>query len=373
MPFEEATNELQATLGIQVSASTVRRLTLQAGAITEQIQTEQSQPQHACSRFPLPHEEPACRLAMSCDGGMVPLRGGVWAEVKTLVIGEVLAQIQQGTTARTTAHSYFSRMTDAATFADLASVEIERRGIERAQEVCAVQDGAQWLQGFVDGHRPDAVRILDFAHAAEYLGQIAEQAQQAGHPLPKQWLSVLLHQLKHHGPNRVLLHLERLKQRRPLSSITDALRYLRKREAQMQYPRFQAEGWPIGSGMVESAHKIVMQSRLKGAGMHWEPANVNPMLALRDALRNGRWKETWLQQQQWRKDRRHALRLQRCEKKRAHLLRALNEQIVRLCLLLPRSASASQPPRPKGRTEAQRRWGRQTFSRKALHLLPAKK
>src|SRR5204863_225377 len=128
-----------------------------------------------------------------------------------------------------------------ATFADLASVEIERRGIERAKEVCAVQDGAQWLQGFVDGHRPDAVRILDFAHAAEYLGQIAEQAQQAGHPLPKQWLSVLLHQLKHHGPNRVLLHLERLKQRRPLSSITDALRYLRKREAQMQYPRFQAE------------------------------------------------------------------------------------------------------------------------------------
>jgi hypothetical protein len=110
---------------------------------------------------------------------MVPLRGGVWAEVKTLVIGSVLAEIQQETIARTTAHSYFSRMTDAATFADLASVEIERRGIERAKEVCAVQDGAEWLQGFVDGHRPDAVRILDFAHAAEYLGQIAEQAQQA--------------------------------------------------------------------------------------------------------------------------------------------------------------------------------------------------
>jgi hypothetical protein len=372
MPFEEAANELQATLGLQVSDSTVRRLTLQAGAVTEQIQTEQAQPQRTSSRFPLPLEEPSSRLAMSCDGGMVPLRGGVWAEVKTLVIGEVLTPSQQETTARTTAHSYFSRMTDATTFADLACVEIERRGIERAKEVCAVQDGAQWLQGFVDGQRPDAVRILDFAHAAQYLGQIAEQAQQAGHPLPKRWLPVLCHHLKHHGPSCVLAHLERIKQRRSLSCITDALRYFRKREAQMQYPQFLAEGWPIGSAMVESAHKIVMQPRLKGAGMHWEPANVNPMLALRDALRNGRWKETWQQQQQWRKDRRHALRQKLCESKRARLLRALKEQIVRWCLLLPRPTPASQPPRPKGRTEGQRRWGRQTFSRKALHLRSAK-
>jgi len=373
MPFEEAVDELQETLGIVVSDSTVRRLTLEAGAICEQIQTQQAQVQRSARRFPLRHEEPASRMAMSGDGGMVPLRGGVWAEVKTLVIGEVLAPSEQETTARTTAHSYFSRMTDAATFADLASVEIERRGIERAREVCAVQDGAEWLQGFVDGHRRNAVRILDFAHAAEYLGKIAEQAQQAGHPLPKGWLPVLCHQLKHHGPSRVLAHLEWLEQRRSLSSISDALRYLRKREAQMQYPHFQAEGWPIGSGMVESAHKVVMQSRLKGAGMHWEPSNVNPMLALRDALRNGRWKETWQHQQQWRKDRRHAKRKQRCERKRARLLLALKEQIARLCLMLPRPTPAPQPPCPKGRTEGQRRWGRQTFSRKALHLRDAKK
>lgn len=168
MPFEEARAELQETLGIQVSDSTVRRLTLHAGSIVEQIQTEQAQAPRSPCRFSLPLEQPAERLAISSDGGLVPLRGGIWAEVKTLVIGEVLAPTSQETTARTTAHSYFSRMTDAATFADLASVERERRGIERAREVCAVQDGAEWLQGFVDGHRQDAVRILDFAHAAEY-------------------------------------------------------------------------------------------------------------------------------------------------------------------------------------------------------------
>ncbi|QBD76790.1 hypothetical protein EPA93_12560 [Ktedonosporobacter rubrisoli] len=127
-----------------------------------------------------------------------------------------------------------------------------------------MQDGAQWLQGFVDGHRHDAVRILDFAHAAQYLRQVAEQGKQAGHSLPARWLSILLHQLKHHGPIRVLAHLERLGRRGRLPAVGDALRYFGKRLHQLQYPDFLAARWPIGSGMVESANKVVMQARLKG-------------------------------------------------------------------------------------------------------------
>jgi hypothetical protein len=61
--------------------------------------------------------------------------------------------------------------------------------------------------------------------------------------------------------------------------------------AEMQYPRFRAEGWPIGSGMVESAHKLVVEDRLKGEGMHWADVNVNPLLALRNAVCNDRWDE----------------------------------------------------------------------------------
>jgi hypothetical protein len=241
--------ELQAMLGVQVSDSTVRRQALAAGAIWEHIQTEQAQPAGS-KRFPLPQEEPTERMVMSSDGGLVPLRGGLWAEVKTLVIGEVVSPADGQSTGRSQAHTYFSRLTDAASFADLASVEVSRRGVERAKEVAAVQDGADWLQGFVDGHRHDAVRIPDFAHAAGDLGQIAEQAQLVGYRLPKGWLTVLLHQLKHHGPTRVLKHLERLEQRWSLSAIPEALRYFRKREPQMQYPQFQADGWPIGSASV---------------------------------------------------------------------------------------------------------------------------
>jgi hypothetical protein len=376
MPFERAAREMHAILGIHISDATVRRQTLQVGAAFEQIQTEQSHPQRGHVRFPLPEGKPVDRLAMGSDGGMVPLTGGRWAEVKTLVIGEVLTP-QPSThatpQARTTAHSYFSRMTDAHTFADLASAEITRRGVAKAHAVCAVQDGAEWLQGFVDGHRHDAVRILDFAHAAEYVGRIAEQATLGGYHLTRFWLPVILHQLKHHGPDRVIMHLERLERRWPLPTIGEALRYFHKRRTQMNYPQFQAQGWPIGSGMVESANKVVMQARLKGAGMHWEPTNVNPMLAVRGVICNDRWKEMWQQQQRWRRDTRQARRHQRTQQKRARLLHQLKEQILRLSILLPRSMPVDHPPAPKGRTESQKRWGRVTFSRKALPETIAKK
>jgi hypothetical protein len=61
----------------------------------------------------------------------------------------------------TTDLTYFARMANAATFADQASAELRRRGIERAKEVCAIQDGAEWIQGFVQSHRHDALRMLD--------------------------------------------------------------------------------------------------------------------------------------------------------------------------------------------------------------------
>jgi hypothetical protein len=371
MPFERAARELQDLLGVQVSDSTARRATLAAGAIWEQIQTEQAGPTGR-KDLPLPQEEPAERMLMSSDGGLVPLRGGAWAEVKTLVIGEVVCPKGEPGTARSQKHSYFSRLTDASTFADLASVEVSRRGLDRAKEVAAVQDGADWLQSFVDSHRCDAVRILDFAHAAGYLGQIEKQAQLLGYHLPKGWLSVLLHQLKHHGPRRVLSHLQRLEQRWSLSSISDALRYLRKREPQMQYPQFQADGWPIGSGSVESGNKVVMQARLKGAGMRWLPGNVNPMLAVRNVVYNDRWNEGWQQQQQWRKQTQDSRRQQRSTLRRDRLLEQLQQQLVRLYLLVPRPKPSAPPSAPKGRTERQRRWGRQTFSPKALHLRHAK-
>jgi hypothetical protein len=292
MPFEQAGKMLTCLLGVQVSESTVRRQTEATGALAEAVQTAEAQREGKG----VPQGPGEARLAVSADGAYVPLLGGQWAEVRTVAIGEVMqedtgAQEQEVQVGHL---SYFSRMTDAEHFADLAGGEMQRRGVSRATAVCAVTDGAEWLQGFLDLHCPEAVRILDFPHAAEHLSALLDALQQAGVSLPSNPLERWLHVLKHRGPHWLLRWCQRLPA--PFAeneAVQEQRCYLSKREALMQYPSYRASGWPIGSGMVECANKLVMQTRLKGPGMHWAPRHVNPMLALRTAVCNERWEETW--------------------------------------------------------------------------------
>jgi hypothetical protein len=283
---------LEEFLGLQVSEPTVRRGTQRAGTLYEARQTVQSQQISQAEAAATPCE----KQVISTDGAYVPLVKGEWAEVRTVAIGEVEEKVcRHGQREVHTGQlSYFSRMTDAESFGELAEVEMRRRGVGQAKVVCAVTDGADWIQGFIDLHRSDAVRILDFPHAAEHLNLLLEALQQAGMTLPPKAFDRSLHILKHRGPGLLLRCYERLPTAlKELEPVQKQVQYFRKRLSLMQYPQYQQDGWPIGSGMVESANKVVVQARLKGAGMHWAPAHVNPMLALRTAVCSERWQEAW--------------------------------------------------------------------------------
>ena len=117
LPFGRVVKHLARTLGIVVPASTVRRQTLAVGQRMLQVHNEQAQPLADCP------EEPACeRMVMSSDGSMVPLVGGVWAEVKVVAIGQVERRTHKDEEAIVTSQlSYFARMADAATAADQGS------------------------------------------------------------------------------------------------------------------------------------------------------------------------------------------------------------------------------------------------------------
>ena len=71
------------------------------------------------------------KQVISTDGAYVPLVGGAWAEIRTVAIGEVTEEhsVQEQREVQTCHLSYFSRMTDAETFADVAQVEMQRRGV----------------------------------------------------------------------------------------------------------------------------------------------------------------------------------------------------------------------------------------------------
>lgn len=292
-PFERAPALLAFFTGVTVGEETARRVTEAAGAA--QVALETAEADRLARELPPPPAGPAVQQ-LSLDGAMVPLVGGEWAEVKTLVLGTVA--VGPGGP-RATELSYFSRLAEAEAFRHLARGELHRRGTARAGRVCAVQDAAEWQRRFVDRHRPDAVRILDFPHGAEHVSAAAQAVLGAGTAALSEWLGAQLHELKHGDPDRVLAALRAL----PVAAARDpdaaaatvaaVLGYLEPRRDQLRYAEFRALGYPIGSGAVESANKLVVEARLKGSGMHWARPNVNPMVALRAILGSARWDDAW--------------------------------------------------------------------------------
>jgi hypothetical protein len=315
MPFERALESLADMLRVHVSEATARRETESWGAVYVEVQKEEVE--RIEQELPPAPEGPE-KMLLSVDGAMVPLVGGEWIEVKTLALGVIEEPVREKDEWKVHASelSYFSRWMEAEKFGQAALGETHHRGLETAAQVVAVTDGAVWEQGFIDHHREDAARVLDFPHAAEHVAEIGQAVWGEGTEETNKWLNEQLHTLKHDGPTDVLSELRSLTQNHAKHpKLCKAFAYLEKREAQMQYPLYLEQGWPIGSGAVESANKLVVEARLKGAGMHWAPAHVNPMLALRNAICSDRWAQASAQilahQQLQRKRLCHARRVQR--------------------------------------------------------------
>jgi len=262
MPFAAAGKLMGHFRKVAVSAATVRRTTEQRGEAYVELQTAQVAALE--QELPQAPEGPAVQQ-LSVDGAMVPVLHKEWAEVKTLAIGSIGEPVLEGGEWAVHAKemSYFSRLDQHQSFARSATVETHRRGTERAGVVCAVVDGADWEQKFIDLHRPDAVRILDWGHAAEYLVKAGQAALGAGTAATSEWLGTQLHQLKHGDPQEVLGQLRELSRElesaagadsQALKVVKGSLEYLEKRREQIRYAEFQAMGYPIGSGAVESAN-----------------------------------------------------------------------------------------------------------------------
>ena len=93
--------------------------------------------------------------------------------------------------------------------------------------------------------------------------------------------------------NAVLERLNSLYDKTENERLRRLINHLKRFEDAVDYGRFKDQGWPVGSGEVESAHRYVPQARLKIPGACWHPSSVNPMLALRVVRANQWWDDFW--------------------------------------------------------------------------------
>ena len=174
-----------------------------------------------------------------------------------------------------------------------------RVGMDRAEQWVALTDGGAGLDAFMDVFFPRAVRILDFYHAAEHLGDLAKAScggdAAAAEELTEQWS----HQMKHEGGAALLATLEAWDLNGRSAAVREVHRQVtgdvRNDLHRMDYPRYRAAGWQIGSSHIEAACKTVVNQRLQQSGMRWGSDGADALCHLRALYEGeiGQWDAFW--------------------------------------------------------------------------------
>lgn len=161
----------------------------------------------------------------------------------------------------------------------------------------AVGDGAQWIADQVeDQFGAQGSYLLDFFHVCDYLSAAAK-AIAVDAEGQKTWMDEQKIRLKTQRADELLQalqpHLEAPDVEDSNAPVRQCHRYLSHRREQLNYQGALERDLPIGSGEIESAHRYIVQQRLKCHGAGWLAANADHMLALRLNRANRQWDAYW--------------------------------------------------------------------------------
>jgi hypothetical protein len=158
-----------------------------------------------------------------------------------------------------------------------------------------VGDGASWIADQIESKfGKQSSYLVDFYHVCEYL---ATALKTCAPNAPKVWMEIQKSLLKNNESAAVIKNLTASLEVDAIENdkapVRACHRYLSNRPNQLDYKGAIEKGLPIGSGEIESAHRYVIQKRLKLPGAWWKAANIEPMLALRVVRANNDWEGYW--------------------------------------------------------------------------------
>jgi hypothetical protein len=307
--FEKGTELLKESASITLSPSTIQRTTEATGTrIAEHLQKGRTfGGQEAWGWYRDANGDTVGYIEIDATGVRQQGPHGAKAEGRMAYVGMVANPVpdrervfeglpKPGTSMRA---RYVSGLYPLAEMGPLLRRQGAQVGLDRADVWVAITDGGAGLEDFVRENFPrvEAV-ILDFYHAAEYLATLA----QALHPTDevgaleqtKAWSRLL----RDEGGEVMIAVLENVAwpSRKGLPAVRDeVLGYFRNQVHRMDYPTYEANGWYIGSGAIESACKTVVGQRLKGTGMRWSEDGAHAVCHVRALYRSEhkQWTDFW--------------------------------------------------------------------------------
>jgi hypothetical protein len=273
--FERAQRKIREFLLVEVSDNTIRKQTQQIGQKQAQLEAEwvrQSQDEAWLQERERTMSAVPQRLYGSLDGAQVPV-GQEWRELKTLSWYQV-AEVYGRAEPKAQAISYHSAIAPAEEFGRLLWATGVRRLADKAQELIFVCDGAVWIWKLISHYFPDAIQIVDWYHACEYLTPIADAVFSQAAARQK-WLEQVKNWLWQGQAQKVIAACQRYGRHKTAGEAAQrASTYYTNNQHRMNYAQFRAQGYWIGSGTVESACKQIATARLKISGARWTLAGA---------------------------------------------------------------------------------------------------
>jgi hypothetical protein len=309
LPFELAGQLLAQLCGIRISDDTLWHWVQQFGRqAMHQLDGELEQLAKGIEpmREPLAPMLASLPLVIAADGVSVPFRPNAgttkgkirFREVKIAVLARLIPiQTRRGRwVTRLQQRRLVAVLGDIKALQPRLHLEALRQGMTTAPQVVWMSDGARGFWRLFEQSLADiAIGILDFYHATQ---QLWEAAEAYGNTLPartpQQWFERLRHQLRHGYVHHIVKefgHLVRYSSTPAAAKpvLQRVRQYLKTHLTHLQYRQFKKSGLPIGSGLVESACKWLIEQRFKGTGMRWSEPGFNHLLHLRLAWVNGRF------------------------------------------------------------------------------------
>jgi hypothetical protein len=249
-------------------------------------------------RGQVPHDRP---MGGALDGGMINIRQEKWKELKVGTVFEIEPReeydpISQATFAQAHAvrNSYVAVLGGPATFGQRLWAEAVRREFPESGDNIILGDGAVWIWNLAGEHFGSSRQVVDWYHAKEHLHTAANLVYGEGSAKAQQWVKAMETPLYQGHAARLAAELTTLAQthRRVGKALRQEAGYFQNNQRRMQYQETREDGFPIGSGMVESGIKQ-FRKRFTGPGMRWNRECVNRVLPVRAAIMSKRFDEVW--------------------------------------------------------------------------------
>lgn len=184
---------------------------------------------------------------------------------------------------------YVVHLGDAEKFLEQLRQLIKSYKYDKLVFIC---DGARWIWNWIDDTFPDSIKILDYFHAAEHLGEYARNNFKE-ESWRKDWMKLQQERLMKNNVGEIIEELESelisAETKISKENIRKLAAYLKENSTRMQYADYKKQELEIGSGAIESAHRVIIQQRAKLSGQRWSIEGAQSILSLRSAYHGGKW------------------------------------------------------------------------------------